>query len=281
VNATPTGRRSGASHVADTKSCDFLTPVPRRSPPPPSSLASTTHYGLIVLLPSLFPGPAACRVSHALHARSFCRWMNLQHLPLSTLTDIITVVPGRTIHARLSELQSAQVCRSHSRLFVSRACQPGNRASRSGEGSSGLRCRLAYHAPALIGPVSRFAHKDRRPIDPPPIVQLHLYQVFHQGTEQESQQEITDLECRITRRCHACRSWLTHSSTGTPRCTDTCAMSTFSARHRRMSLKVLRPSGAGTNAFRHRRLMVSRSPSYGVALMELPHNCRSRCTSTP
>ncbi|KAI0786921.1 velvet factor-domain-containing protein [Abortiporus biennis] len=36
----------------------------------------------------------------------------------------------------------------------------------------------------------KYARKDRRPLDPPPVVQLKLYQVFNHGTSRETEQEM-------------------------------------------------------------------------------------------
>lgn len=40
----------------------------------------------------------------------------------------------------------------------------------------------------------RYARVDRRPLDPPPVVQLKLYHIHNEGTEHESEQEVQDYE---------------------------------------------------------------------------------------
>lgn len=39
--------------------------------------------------------------------------------------------------------------------------------------------------------VSRFAKRDRRPLDPPPVVRLRMYQVYNVDTDQATEQEIS------------------------------------------------------------------------------------------
>jgi hypothetical protein len=41
---------------------------------------------------------------------------------------------------------------------------------------------------------SRYARVDRRPLDPPPVVQLKLFYVYNEGTDQEYEQEILNYE---------------------------------------------------------------------------------------
>jgi len=40
----------------------------------------------------------------------------------------------------------------------------------------------------------RYARVDRRPLDPPPVVQLQLFKVFNMGSMQETEKEIWDYE---------------------------------------------------------------------------------------
>lgn len=41
----------------------------------------------------------------------------------------------------------------------------------------------------------RYAKKDRRPIDPPPIVRLKLFVVFNSGTPHQYEEEYQNYEC--------------------------------------------------------------------------------------
>lgn len=40
----------------------------------------------------------------------------------------------------------------------------------------------------------KYARVDRRPLDPPPVVQLRLYHIHNEGTEHESEQEVQDYD---------------------------------------------------------------------------------------
>ena len=42
--------------------------------------------------------------------------------------------------------------------------------------------------------MGRYARKDKRPLDPPPVVVMRLYQVAHARTPHEQVQEFADLE---------------------------------------------------------------------------------------
>ncbi|KAG8216005.1 velvet factor-domain-containing protein [Butyriboletus roseoflavus] len=53
-----------------------------------------------------------------------------------------------------------------------------------------IRAELAEIQKADLG--RKYARVDRRPLDPPPVVLLKLYQVFNQGTETQYEREIQD-----------------------------------------------------------------------------------------
>jgi len=69
------------------------------------------------------------------------------------------------------------------------------RARRDTKGRLGSKVNslLSYCSTSLT-PQPRYARVDRRPLDPPPVVQLKLYHVYTEGTDQEYEQEVQDYE---------------------------------------------------------------------------------------
>ncbi|RDB28299.1 hypothetical protein Hypma_001383 [Hypsizygus marmoreus] len=55
-----------------------------------------------------------------------------------------------------------------------------------------IRAELREVQQAELG--RKYARVDRRPLDPPPVVQLRLYQVFNAGTDDETEKEIQDYD---------------------------------------------------------------------------------------
>lgn len=55
-----------------------------------------------------------------------------------------------------------------------------------------MRAELIEIQKANLG--RKYARVDRRPLDPPPVVQLRLYQIHNEGTDHESEQEVQDYD---------------------------------------------------------------------------------------
>lgn len=70
----------------------------------------------------------------------------------------------------------------------------------------------------------RYARVDRRPLDPPPVVQLRLYDIHNEGTDHESEQEVQDYEY-VEPRSSFC-SFIYHFLTARYKILDCSAMST-------------------------------------------------------
>ncbi|KAI0704051.1 velvet factor, partial [Earliella scabrosa] len=58
-----------------------------------------------------------------------------------------------------------------------------------------MRATLAELQKADIG--RKYARKDKRPLDPPPVVAMRLFQVAHAGTPHEQVQELAELDERL------------------------------------------------------------------------------------
>jgi hypothetical protein len=102
----------------------------------------------------------------------------------SPVTFVIGPLAGRTIRAKLRELQKADVGR---KCVVS---LPLPRLS-----CNGFKFVLWSYSPKTL---NRFLKRDRRPLDPPPCCLLTLYDVLEPGTKQERVEEILDYECVFT-----------------------------------------------------------------------------------
>lgn len=55
-----------------------------------------------------------------------------------------------------------------------------------------MRAELVEIQKADLG--RKYARVDRRPLDPPPVVQLRLYYIYNEGTDLESEQEVQDYD---------------------------------------------------------------------------------------
>ncbi|KDQ18353.1 hypothetical protein BOTBODRAFT_28767 [Botryobasidium botryosum FD-172 SS1] len=59
-----------------------------------------------------------------------------------------------------------------------------------------VRCELIEYQKPDLG--RKFAKRDRRPLDPPPVIRVRQYEIFDAGTPQEREEEITAQEINVT-----------------------------------------------------------------------------------
>ena len=98
------------------------------------------------------------------------------------VTFAIGPLKGRTIRAVLEEVQKADLGR--------KCADPPTSSSGNGHGHGGhAHPTMMSGAPTADG-VMRSVRKDRRPLDPPPVVRLRLFEGFNVGTEDQTEKEI-------------------------------------------------------------------------------------------
>ena len=92
---------------------------------------------------------------------------------------------GRIIRVHLEEIQKADIGR--------RCVHPGlPRAA----GTRHVRCTLISES-SRVNP--RYGRKDKRPLDPPPVVRIRLFQLLNPGLPYEAEQELELHEWVITK----------------------------------------------------------------------------------
>ncbi|KAF8638382.1 hypothetical protein AX16_010529 [Volvariella volvacea WC 439] len=140
---------------------DYHLPPPRLDSTPPSSSSSASSSSVSISPPlSRHPNPSPPSDSPPSPSSSYSNHHHHAYRPhTASRSDLM----GRPIHFMTGQFAGKTI-----------------------------RAQLNEIQKADLG--RKYARVDRRPLDPPPVVQLRLFQVYQAGTDQETEQEIPNYD---------------------------------------------------------------------------------------
>lgn len=164
---------------------DYNYPVVDAAQPPPAVVHAVAHLPPSLSAPAPTAPPPSAHAPQATPAVANARRHTTAAIG-SPITFYTGPFAGRTVRAEIKEVQKAD---------LGRKCADPPTATASPTSASPSNANNSNNASGNEGAAdanesARSVRKDRRPLDPPPVVSLKYYEVFHHGTDRQHEREI-------------------------------------------------------------------------------------------